>query len=46
MIIQSKGYYESEIKRTYNCGRNMAFMIRGVSRAFMDIAYGQKYPKA
>ncbi len=44
MIIRSPYYYESEIKDTFEVERCAAYMIRGVSRAFMDIAYGKPYP--
>ncbi|WP_444994629.1 hypothetical protein [Aliikangiella sp. IMCC44359] len=45
MVIKVKGYYEADVKDTYKPNNPFAFMIRGVSSAFMDIAYGDKpYP--
>jgi hypothetical protein len=44
MVIRAHNYYESDIASTYRTTKNLAFMVRGVSRAFMDIAYGKPYP--
>lgn len=45
MVIRSKGYYEAEIRDTFRSDRPLAFMLKGICRAFMDIAYGEAYPK-
>ena len=45
MIIRAYGYYESEISDTFITERPVAFMLKGICRAFMDIAYGAPYPK-
>lgn len=41
MVVHARSYYEAEIRRAT---RPCAYMIRGVSRAFMDLAYGGPYP--
>jgi hypothetical protein len=43
-IIRSYGYYEAEIRDTYKTTRPLAFMLKGICRAFMDLAYGAPYP--
>ncbi len=40
MTIRANDYYEADGKPDYKT----AFMIRGVSSAFFDLAYGDKYP--
>jgi hypothetical protein len=45
MVIRSNGYYESEIADTFQTARPVAFMLKGICRAFMDIAYGKPYPE-
>ncbi len=42
MVVRARSYYEAE---TPGVQRPFAFMMRGVSRAFMDLAYGEPYPK-
>lgn len=45
MVIHAYDYYEADITKTSAQTRPFAYMIRGVSRAFMDLAYGdQPYP--
>ncbi|MBF0107262.1 MAG: hypothetical protein HQM16_18280 [Deltaproteobacteria bacterium] len=39
MIVRAYNYYESDVQAT----RPAAYMIQGVSAAFMDLAYGGKY---
>jgi len=43
MVVRAYDYYESDLvqygKRSHPC----AFMVRGVSAAFMDLAYGGSY---
>ena len=40
MVVRAQDYYESDSKPGYLT----AFMIRGVSSAFFDLAYGNPYP--
>ena len=40
MVVRAQDYYESDSKPGYLT----AFMIRGVSSAFFDLAYGKPYP--
>ena len=40
MVVRGQDYYESDPKPGYLT----AFMIRGVSSAFFDLAYGKPYP--
>ena len=42
MVVKATDYYESDVK---NPKKNFAYMIKGVSRAFMDLAYSDQYPK-
>ncbi len=43
MIVRAYDYYESDVV-SYGAGQKMsAYMIRGVSAAFMDLAYGGPY---
>lgn len=45
MVIRADDYYESDVKETFKPEKPFAYMIKGVSRAFMDIAYGKEaYP--
>jgi hypothetical protein len=45
MVVRAYDYYESDIMVYGNASRPCAYMIQGVSAAFMDIAYGDKpYP--
>lgn len=45
MVIKVNGYYEADVKDTYKPKASFAYMVCGVSAAFMDIAYGDKpYP--
>ena len=41
MVIRAYDYYEQDCGKT---NRGFAFMVRGVSRAFMDLAYSDAYP--
>jgi hypothetical protein len=40
MVVRAQDYYEADDKTGYL----NAFMIRGVSSAFFDLAYGEAYP--
>jgi hypothetical protein len=42
MVVKAVDYYESDVK---NPKRPFAYMIKGVSRAFMDLAYSDPYPR-
>lgn len=44
MVIKAHDYYESDIRDTFKVEKPFAYMIKGVSRAFMDLAYGKPYP--
>ncbi len=45
MVIKAYDYYEADVKDSFKPEKPFAFMIKGVSRAFMDIGYGDKpYP--
>jgi len=44
MVIKAHGYYEAEIRDTFIPERPVAFMLRGICRAFMDLGYGKPYP--
>lgn len=45
MVIRAYDYYESDIMKYGKASRPCAYMIQGVSAAFMDIAYGDSpYP--
>lgn len=43
-VLRAKDYYESDIRDTLPVVRPFAYMVKGVSRAFMDLAYGDPYP--
>lgn len=45
LVARAENYYESEIAQTFHITRPCAYMLRGVTAAFMDIFYGsEKYP--
>jgi hypothetical protein len=45
MVVRAYDYYESDVKKVFTPRLPFAYMVTGVSRAFMDIAYGDKpYP--
>jgi hypothetical protein len=44
MTVRAYSYYEAEIRDTLTVRRPCAYMIQGVSAAFMDLGYGQPYP--
>jgi len=46
MVVRAYDYYEADIALDYpgkKAPRPMAYMVRGVSAAFMDLAYGGAY---
>lgn len=45
MVVRAYDYYEADVKENGAPKAPFAYMVRGISRAFMDIAYGdQAYP--
>jgi hypothetical protein len=44
MVIRAYDYYESDVVEYGQADHMTAHMIRGVSAAFMDLAYGGEYP--
>ena len=40
MVVRAYDYYESDVKESFRPTQGFAYMIKGVCRAFMDIAYG------
>lgn len=44
MIVRAYHYYELSIRDTFAVTRPAAYMVKGICRAFMDIAYGKPYP--
>jgi hypothetical protein len=46
MVVKVYDYYESDVKDEFKPKAGFAYMIKGVCRAFFDIAYGDKsYPE-
>lgn len=43
MVIRAYDYYESDVVNYGASSKPSAYMIRGVSAAFMDLAYGGEY---
>ncbi|MGV8119459.1 MAG: hypothetical protein AB2L14_06805 [Candidatus Xenobiia bacterium LiM19] len=43
MVVRAYDYYESDVVSYGKRKRPFAYMIRGVSAAFMDLAYGGQY---
>ncbi|HEY3281604.1 MAG TPA: hypothetical protein VGN26_04970 [Armatimonadota bacterium] len=43
MVIRAYDYYESQVVTYGACRRPRAYMVTGVSAAFMDLAYGGAY---
>lgn len=43
-VVRAYEYYETKIPETFEIQKPCAYMIKGVTRAFMDIAYGGEYP--
>ncbi len=44
-IVRAYQYYESSISDTLNVKKPCAYMLLGITRAFMDLAYGKQYPE-
>lgn len=45
-VVRAYEYYESKMTETLKIKNPCAYMIKGVTRAFMDIAYGGEYPNS
>jgi hypothetical protein len=45
MVVRAYDYYESDVVAYGSSTKPSAYMIRGVSAAFMDLAYGGDYDK-
>ena len=45
LVVRAYDYYESDIVKIGKRDRPCAFMLQGVSGAFMDLAYGGPYDK-
>ena len=43
MVVRAYDYYESDVVTYGVSNKHSAYMIRGVSAAFMDLAYGGEY---
>lgn len=43
MVVRAYDYYESDVMLYGQAARPSAYMIRGVTAAFMDLAYGGEY---
>jgi len=44
MVVRAYDYYESDVVDSGTSDTKSAYMIQGVSAAFMDLAYGEPYP--
>lgn len=44
MVVRAYDYYEADGAKKAGINRPFAHMIRGVSAAFMDLAYGETFP--
>lgn len=44
MILRAYDYYEADIKNIFKCQKYLAYKLTGISRAFMDLVYGNKCP--
>jgi hypothetical protein len=44
MVIRAYDYYEADVVDSGVSDTKSAYMIQGVSAAFMDLAYGEPYP--
>lgn len=45
MVVRAYDYYEADIVSYGKRNRGCAYMLRGISAAFMDLAYGGEYDK-
>ncbi len=44
MVVRAYDYYESDVVEYGKTPVHTGYMVRGVSAAFMDLAYGKPYP--
>ena len=44
MVVRAYDYYEADVVQRGTLSNKAAYMIQGVSAAFMDLAYGEPYP--
>ncbi len=44
MVVRAYDYYEADVVDRGKSNTKSAYMIQGVSAAFMDLAYGKPYP--
>jgi hypothetical protein len=44
MVVRAYDYYEADVVERGKSAWKSAYMIQGVSAAFMDLAYGKPYP--
>lgn len=45
MVVRANNYYEADVKDQLSTQKPFAFMLTGISRAFMDLIYGDSpYP--
>ena len=44
MVVRAYDYYEADVVDRGTSDTKSAYMIAGVSAAFMDLAYGEPYP--
>jgi len=44
MVVRAYDYYEADVVDRGTLDTKCAYMIQGVSAAFMDLAYGEPYP--
>lgn len=44
MIVQAYDYYEADVVEYGRSPKYTSFLLRGISAAFMDLAYGDTYP--
>lgn len=45
MVVRAYDYYEADVLKYGNKPKPCAYMLQGVSAAFMDLAYGGQYDK-
>lgn len=44
MIVRTYDYYEADLKEIFSPTKPSAFMLKAISRSFMDLAYSDPYP--
>jgi len=43
MVVKAYNYYEADVVKSGRSSKKSAYMLRGISASFMDLAYGGKY---